>query len=571
MPASMNSEPRSLEDDQAPGQDLTSGPPVSRRGFGKRLFLSATALAVTFAAGKRDTAQAAPATDPWRLGGNSISTNGTNFLGTTNVAPIILKTTQVAGGTPAERMRITPAGLVGIGTTAPLARLQVHSATYAIYGRHVTAAGAEPGVLGDTLATAAGASGVRGIVRSTTPGADSAGVRGVNNGTGSDGFGVYGSHAGSGSGVHGISSGNGYGVSGDGGFNGVYGKGGSYGVIGSSSSGTGVYGGGVTGLYGSGSTYGVQAFGSSYGVQAFGSSYGVYATGNTFGVYARGTTGVYGTSSSGAGVHGSTTEVNSSAVYGSGGQYAVRGGGNPRTAGVRGDSGYVGVWGEGGTFGGVYGVATATSGQNYGVFGLSNSPAGFGGYFKGRVHVEGILSKGGGSFKIDHPLDPDNKYLSHSFVESPDMMNVYNGNVTLEANGTAEVTLPDWFEALNRDFRYQLTAVGAPGPNLHVAEEIAGNRFKIAGGRAGMKVSWQVTGIRQDAFANANRIPVEEDKLAEERGQFLHPEAFGKSPARGMARAMVPHAPPEKLPAATHPEPVKPEVAIPPREPGTSQ
>jgi hypothetical protein len=95
--------------------------------------------------------------------------------------------------------------------------------------------------------------------------------------------------------------------------------------------------------------------------------------------------------------------------------------------------------------------------------------------------VIGNLSKGGGSFKIDHPLDPANKYLYHSFVESPDMMNVYNGNVVLDANGEAVVVLPDWFEALNRDFRYQLTCIGGFAP-VYIAEEIANNQFKIAGG-----------------------------------------------------------------------------------------
>ena len=125
------------------------------------------------------------------------------------------------------------------------------------------------------------------------------------------------------------------------------------------------------------------------------------------------------------------------------------------------------------------------------------------------------------------PLDPANKYLYHSFVESPDMMNVYNGNVTLDADGEATVSMPDWFEALNNDFRYQLTAIGAPGPNLYVAEEISGNRFRIAGGTPGMKVSWQVTGIRHDAFANAHRIPVEQEKSGRERGKYLHPKELG--------------------------------------------
>ena len=148
----------------------------------------------------------------------------------------------------------------------------------------------------------------------------------------------------------------------------------------------------------------------------------------------------------------------------------------------------------------------------------------------GDVNIKGNISKGGGSFKIDHPLDPANKYLYHSFVESPDMMNIYNGVIALDANGEAVVDLPDWFEALNRDFRYQLTAVGAPGPNLYIAEEVASNHFKIAGGKPGSKVSWQVTGIRQDAYANAHRIPTEEEKPLHEQGHYLHPELFGAGP-----------------------------------------
>jgi hypothetical protein len=141
----------------------------------------------------------------------------------------------------------------------------------------------------------------------------------------------------------------------------------------------------------------------------------------------------------------------------------------------------------------------------------------------GDAFVEGTLTKGGGSFKIDHPLDPAGKYLFHSFVESPDMMNVYNGTVHLDDEGKATVELPDWFEILNRDYRYQLTAIGGPAPNLHVAAKVADGKFSIAGGDARQEVSWQVTGIRQDAWANANRIEVEVDKPEEDRGRYLHP------------------------------------------------
>jgi hypothetical protein len=139
------------------------------------------------------------------------------------------------------------------------------------------------------------------------------------------------------------------------------------------------------------------------------------------------------------------------------------------------------------------------------------------GYFKGNLTVGGNISKGGGSFRIDDPIDPNNKYLYHSFVESPDMMNIYNGVVTVDANGEATVTLPAWFEALNMDFRYQLTCIGGYAP-VYVASEVSGNEFRIAGGRSGLKVSWQVTGIRHDPYANAHRIPVEVDKPTNARG-----------------------------------------------------
>jgi hypothetical protein len=171
--------------------------------------------------------------------------------------------------------------------------------------------------------------------------------------------------------------------------------------------------------------------------------------------------------------------------------------------------------------------------------GLSPVGNGLAGLFYGDVTVNGNLSKSGGSFKIDHPLDPANKYLYHSFVESPDMMNVYNGNITTDANGDATVTLPDYFEALNRDFRYQLTVIGQFAQAI-VASEIKGNIFTIKTDRPGVKVSWQVTGIRQDAYANKHRIPVEEEKPERERGYFLHPQVFDQPEEKSLEWARNP-------------------------------
>jgi hypothetical protein len=186
-------------------------------------------------------------------------------------------------------------------------------------------------------------------------------------------------------------------------------------------------------------------------------------------------------------------------------------------------------------------ILSAASGNGEGAGNLGITDFGAGGtiFLEGNVQVTGNLSKGSGSFKIDHPLDPANKFLYHSFVESPDMMNVYNGNVRTDRHGLAVVTLPDYFEALNRDFRYQLTVIGQFAQAI-VAREISHNRFTIRTNRPGVKVSWQVTGIRHDAFADAHRIPNEEEKPQQERGHYLHPELFGASPEQAIGFRPLP-------------------------------
>lgn len=173
------------------------------------------------------------------------------------------------------------------------------------------------------------------------------------------------------------------------------------------------------------------------------------------------------------------------------------------------------------------------------VYAVATSGATQAGYFQGTVNVTGTLSKAGGSFRIDHPLDPANRYLLHSFVESPDMLNVYSGIAVLDARGEAEVVLPDWMEPLNRDFRYQLTCIGAFAP-VYVSRKVTGNRFRIAGGKPGLEVSWQLTGVRQDRWAEAHRIPVEEDKPEAERGFYLHPKENGQPEEKGLDWARDP-------------------------------
>jgi hypothetical protein len=198
----------------------------------------------------------------------------------------------------------------------------------------------------------------------------------------------------------------------------------------------------------------------------------------------------------------------------------------------------------------VDGFSTATTGDSNGgyfyssspngsgVVGVNNTATGYAAYFVGNVFVAGNLGKSSGSFKIDDPADPAGKYLSHSFVESPDMMNIYNGNVVTNAKGYAVVTMPSWFEALNADFRYQLTPVGQFAQAM-VASEIKNGKFTIRSSKPHVKISWQVTGIRHDAYANAHRIPTEEEKPANEQGHYLHPELFGAGPEQGIGAAAM--------------------------------
>jgi hypothetical protein len=174
-----------------------------------------------------------------------------------------------------------------------------------------------------------------------------------------------------------------------------------------------------------------------------------------------------------------------------------------------------------------------------GIWGIS--AAGYAGFFSGKVHVQGnlhvsgTLSKSAGSFKIDHPLDPENKFLIHSFVESPDMMNVYNGNITTDATGRAIVKLPAYFEAANKDFRYQLTIIDTVQFAMaRIASKISNNEFIIITDKPMIEVSWQVTGIRNDAYAQKNRLQAEVFKMNEEKGMYLNPEVFDQPASKGI-------------------------------------
>jgi len=390
--------------------------------------------------------------------------------------------------------------------------------------------------------TSTGLNGV-GVSGTAGSGADSAGVFGSANagagvrGTSRSGIGVFGEGVGNpgetGVGVFGHGTGD-PGVWGESDDDGVFGvsTGSGDGVSGVADTGAGVHGESISGIgvLGEGKEFGVKGTSEGDGVIGLSSSTlqgaGVrgIATGQAM------SSGVSGESASGFGVSGVSQSTAGVAGSGSPGVYGVTL--VPNGDGVSGlslapnDTNAVGVRG--------------TAKQGTGVRGESES--GFAGFFVGPVlvtsnlSVAGQLVAGAKFFKIDHPLDPANKYLMHAAVESSDMKNIYDGVVVLDTNGEARVDLPEWFEALNRDFRYQLTCIGGVAA-VYVAGEVNESHFRIAGGTPGLKVSWQVTGIRKDAFAVAHPMVVEPEKSADERGRYLYPAALGMPASLSVDRA----------------------------------
>lgn len=446
---------------------------------------------------------------------------------TTQLAPNAVTAAQIADGTIA-------AGDLANGavTTAQIADGTIATGDLA-NGAVTTAKIGDGQVTGAKLVaplrlTSSAASTTIGALDGTSTASNGVGVSGTA-GTGANSAGVLGS-ANAGDGVRGTSI-NGVGVVGQGADAGVEGTSNQDGVLGTSTG----FGDGVAGVAMGGA--GVRGL-SLDGI-------GVLGDGKEI--------GVKGTSANGDGVMGMSTAVGGIGVVGidaGDGMGAGVSGESPNGFGVIG-TGFRGVQGEGRT--GVFGISNSADGagvlgsswhsndtNGFGVRGIANlgvgvrgeSTSGLAGFFVGPVAMTSNLTVSGALFastklfKIDHPLDPANKYLMHAAVESPELKNLYDGVVVLDANGEAGVDLPAWFEALNGDFRYQLTCVGGVAP-VYVAEEVSEGRFRIAGGTPGLKVSWQVTGVRKDAYAVAHPLDVEAEKTATERGRYLHPVEQG--------------------------------------------
>jgi hypothetical protein len=255
---------------------------------------------------------------------------------------------------------------------------------------------------------------------------------------------------------------------------------------------------------------------------------------------ASGVRGIVASNASGAGSAGVWGINNGSATNTAGAKGSINSNAD-YSAGVRGENSGTSCCG--------FGVVGFHAGQGIGIGGYA--PNGFGvfgwspnnwaAYFDGAVevvrdlHVNGTLYKGAGAFRIDNPLDPAHSYLQHSFVESPQMMNVYNGNITTDAKGFATVHFPKWFQVLNKDFRYQLTVIDKAHWTARAAvwEKIHENHFTIRTDQGNVDVSWQVTGVRHDLYANAHRIQVVVPKRGQADGTYLHPRLYGQPQSKG--------------------------------------
>ena len=261
-----------------------------------------------------------------------------------------------------------------------------------------------------------------------------------------------------------------------------------------------------------------------FGVNTSNGDFGILGDPDNYGVYGQSTSGkgVYGFSFSGPGVSasGGGTSINNPAIYAT----------NTNSAGI-----------------GLFSVTSSTDanlvvandgpGDQIKAFNAGSLEFEVGNV--GDVYVAGSLNVSGNkNFEIDHPLHPDTMTLKHACIESSLPENVYNGEVTTDAHGDATVTLPDYFEALNKNPLYQLTVIGQFAQAV-VATRVKNNAFTIKTDHPDVAVCWQVTGERNDAYQKAHPYHAEEPKAAKDQGKYLDPADYGQPADMGIGYAEV--------------------------------
>jgi hypothetical protein len=438
-------------------------------------------------------------------------------------------------------------GNVGIGTHAPASPLHVESRSTAVADRAIYGVSIPNGSYSNLY-------GVVGETNSSATSFPGAGVVGTSVNQSGGGWGVYGSSAGSsGVGIYGHAiSATGYAGYFTGGRNYFEGNVGLGVTAPSSKLEVADNQNSMSAIYAHASGYGSAALTAE--IQS--SSGGVAVDGYHS-----------GTGSGGIAVRGRVSQADQYAGYFDGGQSYFSGnvgiGTTAPTAklDVRGDvdvSGDADVSGNLHAFGsavigpsdqmGIYGLIVGAPGGQGGLLATCTNPSakalvavnfayGTAGYFTGDVVITGSLSKGSGSFVIDHPLDPENKLLRHNFVESPENLLIYRGRVSLNASGEGTVQLPDYFKALTKEEEATVTLTSIGKPFLTGYDWLPDHSGFTAYGVAGRDVSWVVYADRDDPVIRQLARPVEEDKGPGsrfcDRGKLLYPKAYGYPESRG--------------------------------------
>lgn len=460
----------------------------------------------------------------WATTGNLNTTPAVNYIGTNDARDFVTKT----GGTAAtnERSRILSTGEFVVNNT----------------GVGVTG-------VGDVFSVYS-----IGTTNGTTANTSAIGSFAINGYSSGAGLGVYGENAGAGYGVFGNTSGGIglYGVAasatGFGGFirnANVSGTGllvsgnnsaltylvnGSAAVFGAPTWGTLSFISQPSTLVGGSAVWGnnrktiITSFGGGAGVTGIDSAFGSGVIGASYNGAAEGVVGL-GFSADGSGVFGQA--ANGTFQYGLWGVATT------------------GIGGTGNNSIAVVGNNTTAGTNAIGVFGQElAAPNGATRY---AVFANGDMAASGTKpFVIDHPTDPANKFLKHFAMESPEVLNMYRGNVILDQNGEGVVQLPSYFASVNNNnFSYHLTPIGAFA-NVYIKEEVTNNQFIIAGGTSGMKVSWMLMTERNDPYLQQypeNKL-VEVPKTGNAVGKYLQPALFGQPETMGIYYKKLPNKQP---------------------------
>ena len=189
-------------------------------------------------------------------------------------------------------------------------------------------------------------------------------------------------------------------------------------------------------------------------------------------------------------------------------------------------------WGQGaqlqGGWLGVFGIGSSYGivGDGTGIDGLGTGP--------GVFSIGDVAATGAKTFLIDHPTDPENKILKHFSIESNEVLNIYRGVAELNNNGTTEIELDDYFQEININFSYQLTAIGTP-QQPYILKEINENKFSIAGAPK-TKVSWMIIAERNDQYfkKHPEKKQVVVEKSGKEKGKYLMPSIYGQPQSTGV-------------------------------------